>query len=230
MILNLKNIFGYCVIPKDTLLYRGHTDKEFKDCMFFALKFWVARAFNRSVQVWRTTKEIEILFLVESVDFRSWTESAIPRLFKTIFPDEASNNYDDLDIKHHNIQRRNKLIRKLNSDFGLTGWLTSLEGAIELEICLFEGTQIELCEIVNEDSENYFKDSLKQIDVFPTEDFYARTYDKIRNRSKERLDRIEIWNNYQKHMNEMIKEGTKNENEIIRNRECFSDLRTRLEI
>ena len=230
MILNFKNIFGHCIIPKDTLLYRGHTDTLFQDCMFFALKFWVAGAFNNSVQVWRVTREIEILFLVESVDYRSWTESAIPRLYKTVFPHEVSDSYDDLDIKHRNIEIRNRFIKKLSSDYSLTGWLTSLEGAIDLEICLFKENQVELKEIVNKGSKKYYRDSLKQIDIFPSQDFYKNTYDKLINKSQMGLDKTEIWNKYQEHMTDMVKEGAKNKNDIVINRECFSNLRTRLEI
>jgi len=198
--------------------------------MFFALKFWVAGAFNNSVQVWRVTREIEILFLVESVDYRSWTESAIPRLYKTVFPNEASGIYDDLDIKHRNIEIRNRFIKELSSEYSLTGWLTSLEGAIDLEICLFKDNQVELNKIVNKDSKKYYKDSLKQIDIFPSQDFYKKTYDKLLNKSQAGLDKTEIWNKYQERMTDMIKEEAKNKNDIVRNRECFSNLRTRLEI
>lgn len=232
MTANLKNTFGYCIIPKGTFLYRGHVDEGFQDCMFFALKFWVAGAFNDSVQVWRTTNEIEIIFLVESVNSRSWTESALPRVYKAVFPDESLSKYDDLDNKHRDIERRNRLIKTLNSEYGLIGWLTSLEDAIELEICLFyeKGNQIELIEIVNKNSEKYYKDSLNQINIFPTQDFYERTYKRLGCKPDEEINRKEIWNKYQQHMNDLIKEGAMNKDDIIRNQECFSNLRTRLEI
>jgi len=230
MILNLKNIFGHCVIPKDTLLYRGHSDTLFQDCMFFALKFWVAGAFKNSIQVWKVTRKIEILFLVESVDHRSWTESAIPRLYKTVFPDEVSDSYDDLDIKQRNIEIRNRFIKKLSLDYSLTGWLTSLEGAIDLEICLFKENQVRLNEILNKDSKKYYLDSLRQIEIFPSQDFYKNTYNKLLNKSQLGLNKTEIWNKYQRHMTDMIKEEAKNKNDIVRNKECFSNLRTRLEI
>jgi hypothetical protein len=107
----LKETFGYCIIPKGTLLYRGHGDTAPNNCMFFALKFWVAGAFNDSVQIWKTKSDIEVLFLVEYVNTRSWTISAIPRLYKSLFPEEKDNDLSDLDIKHFDIEKRNNLIK-----------------------------------------------------------------------------------------------------------------------
>ena len=120
----------------------------------------------------------------------------------------------------------------LCSKYGLNGWLTSLEGNIELEVCLFylKENQIELNEIVNKDYEKYYKDSLKKINIFPTKDFYERTYKKIRGKYPEKLDKKTIWSNYQQHIIGYINEYVNNKNDTIRNQEYYSNLRTRLEI
>jgi len=48
---NLKDIYGQCIIPKNTLLFRGQADISFDDCMFFVSKHWVAGALNDTLQV-----------------------------------------------------------------------------------------------------------------------------------------------------------------------------------
>ncbi len=83
---HLRDIYGYCILPKNTLLFRGHPDTSMNDCMFFATKKWVAGVFNQNVQIWKTTTDIELLFLVEHVKHNSWTISSLPHLYANIFP------------------------------------------------------------------------------------------------------------------------------------------------
>ncbi len=105
--------------------------------MFFGTKFFVAESFNDNIQVWQTTTDINVLFLVEYLNSRSWAFSALPRLYANIFNESNSTDYNDLDIKHFDISRRNKLIQKLFCDYKVSGWFTSVEGKIEVEVCLF---------------------------------------------------------------------------------------------
>ncbi len=97
----LRAIYGYCIIPKNTLLYRVHFDTSINDCMFFTTKKWVAGVFNENIQIWKTATDIELLFLVEHVNQSSWTISAlveawarcaVPKAsFTYTFPKEASS-------------------------------------------------------------------------------------------------------------------------------------------
>ena len=75
---NLRDIFGYCIIPKNTILFRGHADASTNDCMFFTTKKWVAGVFNENIQIWKTATDIE--------------------LYNNIFPTERNLNFDDIDI------------------------------------------------------------------------------------------------------------------------------------
>jgi hypothetical protein len=226
--MTLKENFGHCIIPKNTNLFRGHNSTDFKDCMFFALKFWVAEAFSNSIQIWKTKTEIEVLFLVEFIDSRSWTKSSIPRLHQMIFP-KIVKVYDDLDIKHRSIKRRNTFIKTLNKKYEIQGWFTSLEGAIELEVCLFDSKSIELTEVVERGSDKYPLDSLNQIKLFPTQDFFENTYERIINCSQGTKDKEEARRKYSLHIHELIEEDGAIEN-IEHQRNKFTNLRTRLNI
>lgn len=182
--MKLTDRFGYCKIPKDTLLFRGHEDTTTLDCMFFSTKQWVASAFNEKIQVWKTTTEIKILFLVEFLNDRSWAISSLPRLYAEIFPLERNFKLDDLDIKHWNIERRDKLVRELFDKYCINGWLTSIEGKIELEVCLFDrqenSKQLELIDFNDRKNKKYFKDSLEKIKIFPTKEFYDKSSEQFR--------------------------------------------------
>ncbi len=68
----LIETFGYCIMPKNTILFRGHEDDRYSDVMFFGTKHVVAMAFSKNnIQVWKTTKELQILFLVEYLTGRN---------------------------------------------------------------------------------------------------------------------------------------------------------------
>lgn len=96
---NLRDIYGYCILPKNTFLFRGHSNTSTNDCMFFATKKWVAGVLNQNVQIWKTTTDIELLFLVDYVNHNSWSISALPHLYNNILPTERNLNFDDIDIK-----------------------------------------------------------------------------------------------------------------------------------
>lgn len=80
----------------------------------------MASAFNENVQIWKTTKEIEVLFLVDYVKYNSWTISALPRLYNNIFPTDCNSNFNDLDIKYRDKNRRDKLVRELYDEYKIS--------------------------------------------------------------------------------------------------------------
>ena len=175
--------YGYCILPENTLLYRGHNDSSFQDCMFFSTEFWVATAFHTSIQVWKTTKEIKLLFLVDHITKRDWSISSIPALYHELFEKEQQPPYSDLDIKDRDLQKRNQFVHQLFHGYQIPGWLSSVEGKCEIEICLFDrnnnSNQLELIEIVNSNDTQYFKDSLQKIKIFPNKEFYEKSMKSI---------------------------------------------------
>lgn len=170
--------YGYCLLPKNTLLFRGSSETSFVDCMSFTTKHFVAGAFNENIQVWKTTKDIELLFLVEYLTDRSYAISAVLPLYKTLFPSESELNLDDLDIKR-DLSRRDKLVRTLYGSYKVSGWFSSLESKIEVEVCLFgkaeNSKQLVFVENTDRNNDNYHRDSLEKINVYPSADFYTRT-------------------------------------------------------
>lgn len=219
-------------MPKNTLLYRGHKSEAISDCMFFALKHYVAEAFHENVQVWKTTSDIELLFVVDYIDGRSWTFSALPRLYRDIFP-EDNQLYSDLDIKHWNVERRDKFARKLHAEHHVPGWLTSLENHHELEICLFDNEcsarDLKFICLSNDDCK-YYKDSLKRLNIFPPKSFFETTYKVIRSNSYYSGDKTEIFRKYKRIVNYNIREESRTEDDCKKNREWWSNLRLKLRI
>ncbi len=183
---NLLAKYGYCVIPKNTILYRGFENTNISDCMFFALQFFVAGAgFGKTnipskIHLWKTKKDVKVIFLITRLNAHAWAESAIPLIYEDVFPDESSLHLTDLDIKQTDFNRRVKFINKLHQEFNIDGWFSSLEGRIELEICLFGkksiSEKIELIEQVSEDNDLFvFKNSLRKLKLFPGEGFVKLT-------------------------------------------------------
>ena len=142
----------------------------------------MASAFNENVQIWKTTKEIDVLFLVDYVKYNSWTISALPRFYNNIFPTDCNSNFNDLDIKYRDKNRRDKLVRKLYDEYKISGWLTSIENKVEMEVCLFDkhtnASQLILEDITDGKDTIYFKDSLVSIKIFPFQDFFEQIQDK----------------------------------------------------
>ena len=77
---SLVDLHGYVNIPKGTLLYRGHKDSSYNDCMFFASNAFVAGVFDDNIQIWETTKNIQVLFL----KLKRMNESTTIKLTKSI--------------------------------------------------------------------------------------------------------------------------------------------------
>ena len=202
------------LFPKNTLLFRGHADTSMNDCMFFATKKWVAGVFNQNVQIWKTTTDIELLFLVEHVNHNSWTISALPHLYTNIFPTERNLNFDDLDIKQWDKNIRDKLVRKLYDAHNIFGWLSSIENKVEMEVCLFDkhanASQLILVDTINKKDKNYFKDSLDRIRIFPSKLFYEVTNKKLGEKEPILGDERNHHKRYNKMMKNWIKEEVQN--------------------
>jgi hypothetical protein len=215
-------------------LFRGHKDTSVDDCMFFATKHWVAGAFNDTIQVWKTKSDIQILFLVDYLNDNSWSISALPQLFNSIFPADSNSNFGDLDIKRMDINRRNKLVQKLFDEFKISGWLTSLENRVEIEVCLFDKqantNQLQLFDTVDNKNKNYFKDSLDRIKILPTKTFYDKTNQKLLEHTNFLSADNEHYKSYKRNINAWIKHEVQNGMNKVEAKHYFLNLRTKLKI
>jgi hypothetical protein len=128
--------YGFCIIPSGTLFFRGYASVELLDYMFFSTNKYVANVFCEKVQVWRTISEIKLIFLIDKLDRNSWVQSALPAVMRHIQPPGDSREWRDLDIKH-NPEVMREVVIYLSVEHGISGWLTSLEDKVELEVCLF---------------------------------------------------------------------------------------------
>jgi len=202
--------------------------------MFFTTKKWVAGVFNQNVQIWKTTTDIELLFLVEHVNQNSWTTSALPHLYNTLFPTERNLNFDDLDIKHWDKNRRDKLVRKLYDEYNISGWLSSLENKVEMEVCLFDKhantSQLILVDTIHKKDKSYFKDSLDSIRILPSKHFYEATNKKLSEREPILTDEGDHYKKYSGMMKNWIKVEVQNGMEKVEAQHYLSNLRTKLKI
>jgi hypothetical protein len=202
--------------------------------MFFTTKKWVAGVFNENVQIWKTTTDIELLFLVEYVNQNSWTTSALPHLYNNLFPTERNLNFDDLDIKHWDKNRRDQLVRKLYDEYNISGWLSSLENKVEMEVCLFDKhantSQLILVDTINKNDKTYFKDSLDSIRILPSKHFYEATNMKLSEREPVLTDEGDHYKKYSGMMKNWIKVEVQNGMEKVEAQHYHFNLRTKLKI
>jgi hypothetical protein len=202
--------------------------------MFFTTKKWVAGVFNENVQIWKTTTDIELLFLVEHVNQNSWTTSALPHLYNNLFPTERNLNFDDLDIKHWDKNRRDQLVRKLYDAYNISGWLSSLENKVEMEVCLFDKhantSQLILVDTIHKNDKTYFKDSLDSIRILPSKLFYEATNKKLKEREPMLTDEEDHYKKYSGMMKNWIKVEVKNGMEKVEAQHYHFNLRIKLKI
>jgi hypothetical protein len=202
--------------------------------MFFSTKKWVAGVFNENVQIWKTTTDIELLFLVEHVNQNSWTTSALPHLYNTLFPTERNLNFDDLDIKHWDKNRRDQLVRTLYDEYKISGWLSSFENKVEMEVCLFDKhantSQLILVDTIHKKDKTYFKDSLDSIRILPSKLFYEATNKKLSEREPMLTDEGDHYKKYSGMMKNWIKVEVKNGMEKVEAQHYLFNLRTKLKI
>mgnify|MGYP006109312005 FL=1 len=179
--MTLYDKYGHCIIPKGTKLFKGGNPDNHDDCIFLGLQKYVATAFKNNsnkVQIWTVKQDIKLLFMVEELNHSSWTKSAIVNIYNEHFPSE--NRLNDLDIKHRDLNKRDKFINKLKKQ-NIIGWLSSLEGRVDLEICLFPDNQefdkvIALETVIDHDNKEFdYINALDRIDIYPSKQFFTQT-------------------------------------------------------
>jgi hypothetical protein len=227
----LLNRYGRCLLPEGTLLFRGHISKEIQQCMFFMLKFSLASHGYNDVQVWRVSRDIELLFMVDSIAREARVISSIEKVYSDVYPESIHHEFDDLDIKHRSIERRNAFVNRLQN-LGLTGWFSSYENNAELEICLFSPSEgdLSLLDCVSKEREDYRRCSLRDINIKPSNQFYSKTNSSFNKSYGLILTPEQRFLKHKQRVNDMIMELNSDSENERKLREDFFDLRLKLEI
>ena len=226
------NQYGQCIIPKNTFLFRGYSNSDYQDVMFFTTKLRIAKIIENQVQVWITKSDIEVGFFVKYLNSRAHAISSIPEIYSNYFPKESQFQFNDLDIKL-NPEKMSKLVSNLKQD-KVSGWLTSYEDKQEVEVCIID-KQISLASLFfveNSDIRNskYFKDSLLKIKLFPSACFYDLSKSKIAQNSTDRQYSRNLYIKYKNSICLHIKEEISNGANKIQSIHEYYNLRLKLKI
>ena len=222
---DFKTHFGYCIIPKNTLLFRAPVETETEHCMFFALRFGVASIFGDIIQVWKVTNAIEVLFLIDSIKHNNRLISAIPELYKMLNPNDG--NVTDLDVKC--TARVFKFAKDLYLN-GERGFFSNVEGD-DLEICLFGAETVsghlQQIEVRARGDKKYFKNSLRKFKLFPSDRFYQKTTEAFNARS---IDHNQPYKKHVLAVRSWVRDEANTPEDAVRLREYYYDLRLKLKI
>lgn len=200
--------YGYCEVPKGTLLYRGHAPRYQND-IFFGTKYSTVTSYGNGVEIWKSKKNFKVIFLIRHLDTGGRAISSIADIYYDLYPEATERNLIDLDIKQV-VHRRIPFVKCLFDKHNLAGWFSSIEDTEDTEICLFDNQNIdELMELVgtSSDRKKYQEDSLKKLRLYPSSDFFLATKDSISKSEGVQYDQKKQYENYKKRIEIFIKEG-----------------------
>lgn len=174
--------YGYCEIPKGTILYRMGEIFEERGATFAfhprcTMNF--THGSNKLIFAYETNENINVLFLVTHLNCYGFPVSGIEELYEAKV--EPKGALDDIDIKHRNVAasvRFKKMLLGLN----VSGWLTTIEGYERLEIFLLPSVLNCIQKrsgLVSYENQK-FKNSLRSIIVKPSQSFLLISEDKIK--------------------------------------------------
>jgi hypothetical protein len=180
--MNLRDKYGYCIIPINTILFTSEPKYLDGTNRFFGLKYWIANSWineSKKFIVFKVMKDIEVLFMIKEIKDNEVYLSCGHDIFLN-FCSDINQQIDDISIKQ-NYHLRQKMINIL-SDQNLAGWLTTLEGRKELEVFLFgyQGLDDVIKPILSQNSEYELYDALKFIHIFPSSEFYKKSKSNFR--------------------------------------------------
>ncbi len=136
----LKN-YRTCVLPKGIKLFRKALTTDFYETMFFAFSpFETFNALHSTefIQLWKTTNDIEVLYMVKNVENnKKFKKSAIVEIYNYYFPEDEKKSNEYLILKKEDTFERRKLICKLREN-NIFGWVTSVDNRISLEFFTFD--------------------------------------------------------------------------------------------
>jgi uncharacterized protein with ATP-grasp and redox domains len=125
-------------------------------------------------------------------------------------------------------------VKKLFNKYKISGWLTSLENKVEIEVCLFDKqaneNQLQLIDTVDRQSKKYIKDSLDRIRILPSQTFYDHTNHKLSEQVSILTGENDHYKRYKKMINEWIKTDVQNGMDKVEAKHYHLNLRTKLKV
>lgn len=174
--------YGYCEIPKGTILYRMGEIYEERGATF-ALHPRCTMNFthgsNRLIYDYIVEDRMLVLFLVSHLNKRGFPVSAIKDLHNSII--EPRSDFTDIDIKFDNFEASSKF-KEMISNQNILGWLTTIEGNPRLEIFILPSglrTIRKLGRQIDRYSEQEYVNSLRSINVQPSQLFMSKSEENI---------------------------------------------------
>jgi hypothetical protein len=122
----------------------------------------------------------------------------------------------------------------LYSKYAINGWLSTLEGNAELEICLFKKETVsnflDFVHVHKKKEKVFYKNSLRKIKISPPQAFYDRSRANLLRSGQVGSDENSFWMQYKRFRRACITEGAPSDEEIRWRREEYFDLRAKLKI
>lgn len=174
--------YGYCEIPKGTILYRMGEIFEERGATFALHPNWAmnfTEGSNRLIFDYEVMEKIKVLFLVTNLRRNGLPKSAIEELYEAKIG--AVNFLDDLDIKNRDVEASSKF-KKMISSLNVIGWLTTMEGNQPLEVFLLkEGLKSikKIGNLIERDDYPKYENSLRNINVQPSQLFITKSNENL---------------------------------------------------
>lgn len=158
----------------------------------------------------------------------------MPALYRCLCPEDDHTDLNYLDIKQRQIDKRDKIVRILYEEHNISGWFSSLEDKVDLEVCLFDKqaneNQLQLIDTVHKKDKKYIKDSLAEINIFPTDTFYEKTAQELVRANLQSPRSKLSYDQYERMINASIIEDVKNGTDKLEAEHYYMTMRTRLKI
>lgn len=175
--MNLLEEYGYCIIPRGTILYRQGALCYKYGCFFALHPCWAINFSGKNkapVRAWIVEDAITVLFAMSHLNPYGFGQCALHGIYQKHF--NTSDGLSSLDVKHANKEARGKLQRLLQVQ-NIEGWLSTIEDKPPLEVFLMPGAM----ELLEEVSQNISEDSgvrnaLRDIEVCPVTGFIEKAY------------------------------------------------------
>jgi hypothetical protein len=164
--------YGYCEIPIGADLYRmGGIDRT-NGALFSLHPHWALNHrsdLDKIVRKYRTKSALRLPFLVSHLAKNGFPVGAIKNLYRDYI--DPNCEFDDVAIKFEN-RSASKRLREFLTINKISGWLSSMEGNPPLEIFLVPTALDQILLIdSNIDGEDEAQNTLRTIEIFPTNQF-----------------------------------------------------------
>lgn len=178
--MNLLEEYGYCIIPKGTVLYRQGALCHKYGCFFALHPHWAINVSGENkarVRAWTVEYPITVLFAISHLNQYGFGQCALSDIYRKHF--NATDSLSSLDVKHANKEAKGKLQSLLQVQ-NIDGWLSTIEDKPPLEIFLMPGAVKRLKEESQQNSEDSgARNALREIEVFPATGFIEKAYNSV---------------------------------------------------